>query len=309
MRLKMEFTAYVAAVCVLGPVSASAQSFDCHKASTPTELAVCADSRLWELDNGLAKAVRRELTRQPDKRAETLRGEREWVNQRDRDCPAATLEAEPFHLCLIDAYQKRIAAFSAPTPAELKAERSRELEKNTRLCKFIADRYRPLAHAHPGEAPVQVLAKSSDSQIKVASKFETMQQPATELPRWAAAQKPPFSLSPDLLNALRQYGQFGSGGTLIEALGVDFYTIARTQGSMGCADDLSFAVRGGIAFPASNPEDSAEGGCGSGAWYATVGGSPVAIEEDYNWRPGMEASLNVWTPGTERISLRPVKSH
>jgi hypothetical protein len=179
-----------------------------------------------------------------------LAGEREWLSERDHDCPATTLTFEPFHLCLIDAYQKRIAAFSPATSLELKQERAREFEKKTRLCKTIADAYRPLANAHPGEAPLEVLEKLPDSPIKLASKFETMQQPGTQLPSWAAAQKPPFTLSPDLQKELEQYGQMVGGvGTLIKALGVDFYKISRIQGSMGCSDDLSFVVREGIAFP------------------------------------------------------------
>ena len=311
MQFRMSIAAIVATVCVLGPGWATALSFDCVKASTPTELALCADTRLWPLDNELGKSVRRELTRHPDKRTSILAEEREWLSVRDRDCPAATLSTEPFHLCLIEAYQKRMAAFSPPTPTELKQERAREFEKKTRLCKTIADSYRPLANAHPGEAPLEVLTKSTDSPIKLASKFEPIQQPVTDLSNWAAAQKPPFTLSSDLQKALKQYGQYGGGiVTLIKALGVDFYTIGRIQGSMGCADDLSFVVRKGIAFLATNPENSVEGRCGSGASFATVAGSPAAIEETYDWRPGMAASLDVWTWDGEdftvscRVSLK-----
>jgi uncharacterized protein YecT (DUF1311 family) len=210
-------------------------------ASTPTELAVCADSRLWAPDNELAKSVRRELTRQPDRRPSILRAEREWVAQRDRDCPVTSLSTEQFHLC--EAYQKRVATFSPATPVEVKQERAREFEKNTRLCKLIADRYRPLASAHHGEAPIMVLAQSAGSPIKLA-KPESDPLPVTELAGWAAAQKPPFSLSPDLVTALETYRQSSSGGSLIKALGVDFYTIASSQRSMNCAYDLSFTVRG-----------------------------------------------------------------
>ncbi|HEY6619781.1 MAG TPA: lysozyme inhibitor LprI family protein [Steroidobacteraceae bacterium] len=296
MRFKMDFASIIAAVFILGPGWAMALSFDCAKASTPTELALCADTRLWGLDNDLGKAVKRELSRHPDKRALILAQEREWLSQRDRDCPAATLSAEPFHLCLIDAYKKRMAAFSPATPLELKQERAREFEKKTHLCKTIADAYRPLANAHPGQAPLEVLAKSADSPLKLASRFQTMQHPATDLGVWAAAQKQPFALSPDLQKELKQYGQIGDGvGTLVKALDVDFYTIGRMLGSMGCADDLSFVVRKGIAFPATNPEDSTEGACGSGASFATIAGFPAAIEQTYDWRPGMTASLDIWT--------------
>jgi uncharacterized protein len=297
MRLEMSIAALVAAVSLLGSGRATALSFDCAKASTPTELALCADTRLWPLDNELGKAVRRELDRHPDRRTAILGQERKWLSERDRDCPAVTLSAEPFHLCLIDAYQKRLATFSAATPLERKQEHARKLEKKTRLCKIIADAYRPLANEHPGEAPLEVLAQSVDSSIKLASKFEAMQEPATttDLSNWAAGHKPPFTLSPDLQKALKEYGEVGGEGTLIKAFGVDFYEISRIQGSMACADDLSFVVRGGIAFPAPNPEDSSEGHCSSGASFATIAGSPAAIEQTYDWRPGMSASLDVWT--------------
>jgi uncharacterized protein len=296
MRFEMSIAALVVALSMLGPGRAAALSFDCAKASTPTEFALCADTRLWPLDNELGKAVRRELDRHPDQRDSILRKEREWLSQRDRDCPAETLSAEPFHLCLIDAYQKRLATFSAATSLELKQEHARELEKKTRLCKIIADAYRPLANAHPGEAPLEVLAKSTDSPIKLASKFEPIQRPVTDVSNWAAAQNPPFTLSPDLQKKLKQYAEYGNGNaTLIKALGVDFYTIGRIQGSMGCEDDLSFVVRGRIAFPATNPENSSEGGCGSGASFATIAGSPATIEQNYDWAPGTSASLDVRT--------------
>jgi uncharacterized protein YecT (DUF1311 family) len=58
----MSIAALVAALSALGPSRAMALRFDCAKASTPTELALCADTRLWPLDNELGKAVRRELT-------------------------------------------------------------------------------------------------------------------------------------------------------------------------------------------------------------------------------------------------------
>jgi len=241
MRLEMGIAVLVAAVPLLGPGRATALSFACAKASTPTEFALCADTRLWPLDNEFGKAVRRELDRHPDQRDSILRKEREWLSERDRECPAEALNDEPFHLCLIDAYQKRLATFSAATPLELKQELARELEKKTRLCKIIADAYRPLANSHPGEAPLQVLAKSTDSPIKLASKFVPIQQPVTDVSNWAAAQNPPFTLSPNLQKKLKQYAEYSGGDvTLIKALGVDFYTIGRIQGSMGCGSQYYY---------------------------------------------------------------------
>src|SRR5438270_790090 len=83
--------------------------------------------------------------------------------------------------------------------------------------------------------PVGVLARSPNSGVRLASPSQIVWHSSTDLPAWAAAQKPPFSVSPDLLGSLKMFEQSGGGGKRVKALGVDFYSITRSEGSMGCS--------------------------------------------------------------------------
>ena len=167
----------------------------------------------------------------------------------------------------------------------------------TELCQVIVDRYRPLAHSHPGEDPVGVLARSPNSGVRLASPSQILWHPSTDLPAWAAAQKPPFSISPILLRSLKMFEQSGGGGKRVKAPGVDFYSITRSEGSLGCLDSQSFVVLGGVAVPSQTPGESADavGQCNTGVLYGTIDGSSVAMIQNYDWRPGMLASVHVWT--------------
>lgn len=65
---------------------------------------------------------------------------------------------------------------------------------------------------------------------------------------------------------------------------------------MGCADSLSFVVRGGVAVPAPTPgESAAVGQCDTGVLYGTIDDSSVAMIQNYNWGPGMNAKVDLWT--------------
>ncbi|MFZ4531016.1 MAG: hypothetical protein ACOYOJ_04285, partial [Alsobacter sp.] len=65
--------AAVAAVLTLGTASSGqAQSFDCAKAKTPVELAICASPGLRDQDRAMAEAFTATLARAPAK-AEDLR--------------------------------------------------------------------------------------------------------------------------------------------------------------------------------------------------------------------------------------------
>lgn len=162
------------------------------------------------------------------------------------------------------------------------------------LCQVIADRYRPLANSHPGEAPLDVLVASPASGLQLASTVAADLRSAG-LGAWAAAQKPPFSISPALLEAVRQYQDEGGSAQLVKATGVPFFSFSGVQGSMGCSFSQSFVVRGGVAFPSDSPgEPGEEGACDTGAVYGTIDATPVAMIQKYDWRPGMKASIDLW---------------
>jgi uncharacterized protein len=285
------FTMHVIGSIALGTLvssSALSQSFDCAKAVSVVEHTICADKGLAALDGRLATDLHSLILAQPNRRAALLSGERLWLRERDQHCgvQSTTQRAQE---CLTAAYSARIAEIARGT------EGGADQHAKTSSCQKIVERYHPLANAHPGEAPLEVLAKSPTSGFKLAPWADLVQMSATDLPAWAAAQKPPFSISPALLNALKEYDEVGSVGALLKAPGANFYSISRTSGSMGCSDSQSFILQGRTAVPTETPgESNGDGECGIGAQYGTLDNSPVAIVQDYNWRPGMTASLEVW---------------
>lgn len=98
----------VCAVATYG--SAAAQSFDCARARSPAERAICSDPALGALDRALAGAFTDALTRTPD--AAALRtAQQQWVRTRDTACavPAARLSA-----CLTQQMNGRLAALAVP---------------------------------------------------------------------------------------------------------------------------------------------------------------------------------------------------
>jgi len=291
MKYASKCSFYVVAALALPIVSVFAaygQSFDCKKAETATEHAVCGSKELAELDSRLAMDLRALVARRPAMKTKTLIGERHWLRARDEDC-AASMPQSLLEACLAIQYNTRIEMVEAEA-------RRTELKPPPATCEVIADRYRPLAHDHPGKPPLSVLAASSASGINVQTKAsEPIQRPSTDLTDWAARQKPPFTLSAALLSALNRYDMLGNGGTIQKAPGIDFYTISRLEGSMACDNSLSFLVRDGVAVPTDTPgEPGADDSCDIGPTYATVDRAVVAIVQDYNWRPGMSANLQVW---------------
>jgi uncharacterized protein YecT (DUF1311 family) len=178
--------------------SGLAQSFDCKNAATTVEHAICDDEKLATLDVQLANNLRRLFSTQPKMRATYLENEREWMRDRDHHCTAPGAE-QSLNDCLVAEYTARLADIFSR--ARLGAVR----RAHTPLCQVIADRYHPLANSHPGEAPLNVLGGSPTSGIRLAKTTEWVELHSTDLAAWAAAQKPPFSISPALLNTVKQY--------------------------------------------------------------------------------------------------------
>jgi uncharacterized protein len=264
--------------------STHAQSFVCNKSATTVEQGICSDKRLADLDDQLANSLRNLISAKPHMRATFLADEHRWLHERDQRCNSQIVPQSLFN-CLTAEYSVRIAEIAD------KMQQKDKAPANTSICRSIVERYRPLAHAHPGEAPLAVLTALPHSGIRLASYSGTIWHPATDLISWAATQNPPFSLSADLLKALEFYEQTGGAGALIKAPGIDFYSLERSQGSAGCSDSRAFVVRGGIADTETPPGDS--DGC-QGVIYGLVDSSSVAMAQHYDWRPGMTASIDVW---------------
>ena len=84
------------------PLSAHAASYDCTRADTAAEIAVCSNPSLNRLDEELAVEYRSLLNRLPPRKAEMVRqDQRSWLSARDT-CGADVR-------CLRARYQERSA--------------------------------------------------------------------------------------------------------------------------------------------------------------------------------------------------------
>ncbi|MCA8023524.1 lysozyme inhibitor LprI family protein [Burkholderia metallica] len=92
-----------AALLALLPAVAHAAGFDCTKAASPTEKAMCADAALSKLDGDLTAAWKQALAKGGDTAA-LKAAQLKWLKQRDR-CDADAS-------CLGDRYRERLASLN-----------------------------------------------------------------------------------------------------------------------------------------------------------------------------------------------------
>jgi uncharacterized protein len=84
-------------------------SFDCRKAATPVERAICADRDLAEADRQLSSTYTTTAAHAGDARARLASAQRAWLTRRDRDCGRL---AQPGG-CLLRAYGRRLLELRA----------------------------------------------------------------------------------------------------------------------------------------------------------------------------------------------------
>ncbi|UEP33164.1 MULTISPECIES: lysozyme inhibitor LprI family protein [unclassified Burkholderia] len=104
-------SAMILAVLTIAPIAAHAAGFDCTKAASPTEKAICADPGLSSLDGQLAAAWKKALAKGGDTAA-LKAAQLQWLKQRDR-CGNDVL-------CVGDRYRERLASLNG---ASLAADR------------------------------------------------------------------------------------------------------------------------------------------------------------------------------------------
>ncbi|UEP53265.1 lysozyme inhibitor LprI family protein [Burkholderia ambifaria] len=98
------------AVLTMASMAAHAAGFDCTKAASPTEKAICADPGLSSLDGQLATAWKKALAKGGDTAA-LKAAQLQWLMQRDR-CGNDVL-------CVGDRYRERLASLNgAPLAAD-----------------------------------------------------------------------------------------------------------------------------------------------------------------------------------------------
>jgi uncharacterized protein YecT (DUF1311 family) len=91
---------------------APAASFDCAKAASAIEKAVCGDAALARLDRQVAEAYGRKRVSEADAKAKValLEGQRAFLMARDKSCGGDGA-------CLAKAYRQRLAVLEPPPPS------------------------------------------------------------------------------------------------------------------------------------------------------------------------------------------------
>jgi uncharacterized protein len=284
MRSKMGIAAMVAVLSVLGPRWATAQSFDCNKASTPVEHAICGDKALGELDTALASALRDAMSAAtPEQRADYLRDQRQWLKYRNQHCAPGSLTAgESLPECLAAVYQDRIASVRSLKDA------------NTLNCRKIADRYRPLASAHPGESPLTVVAAAPASGVTLADPLTQMSDPKEMLLAWANTQTPRVLVPDELTKSL-----FSTSDWALEKLpDANFYWLSTNAGTAHCYDSHYFVISNGRAEEQPDPpgfEDREGAACGVGREFGRIDDASVYFEENDDATPRMSSYIKIAT--------------
>jgi len=97
----MRFAFLFALFLGLDAAGASAQSFDCNKASLATEQAICASTELGQLDEQLASLY---FSLPMDVREAMRRSQLDWLRRRNR-CGFD-------QACIADAYRSRVQVLS-----------------------------------------------------------------------------------------------------------------------------------------------------------------------------------------------------
>ena len=274
---------------LLVTVSKPVQAIDCQKASTNVEHAICRDTGVYALDRELTQALHRVIESHPNERNSVLINERHWIAARDASCSPFGDDVSKMHDCLQEAYREQLAVVRRRDSA-LPAGSS--TGSRVAACKGLLDRYRPLANMHPGERPLAVLAQTGAAGLELTGRGDTILHPGSDLVSWAKGQQPPISISAQLSEAL---ALDDSGGMLQKAPRVPFFVLSRMEGPAACDSSVFFLVKDGVALPSRRPFDDAENECPNEGVFASLDSVPLYVRENYDYRPGMQASLEVAT--------------
>lgn len=260
-----------------------AQSFDCNKASTAVEKAICDDKQLRELDEVLARDLKAALAAAPDRRRLLLVDQRRWLAYRDKQCR----DESPLNSCLIPLYHARVGHLQASA------------SPSAAICQKVADGYRPLASSQPGKTGDNAFIDARPPQYSSEVTFPWTDDPISQLHEWAQAQVPPFVIGQELLNALSRLAEeTGTIGTLDKLPGRHFYALTHEQGSARCLTSQFFTVQNGYARPVSEPEileDSSGASCGASRRFVRIDGIPALVQSKFDRTPSMSATQVIVT--------------
>jgi uncharacterized protein len=239
---------YLLAAAVLTAVASPgyAASFDCAKAASPIETAICGDAKLGALDVQLTTEFKAAMTREANNRASLLMDQRKWLRDRNAECsgqnPSANLERTVG--CLAAAYTKRIAQMKA-TPS---------------ICEKLASPISAIIkEAVRGPIPglyfewPRILAKRPESGITIREPLASFQYSNAELtkqirPLPNVAGNENLAAMDDKLK--EQVSGFDEGSRMtLDLLAPDenLYVLEVPQGSQSCDADIYFRVANGEA--------------------------------------------------------------
>ena len=134
---------YVACIALLAS-AAAAHAIDCRKASTPVERSICADEKLKVADAEMGKAyaaVMQQAGNDADLRAMLVRGQKRWIEARDKRFAdpqdfAGAPNGKTLRASLLKAIRQRTKTLSEPNEANRATPRLLETALQQR--KFLA---------------------------------------------------------------------------------------------------------------------------------------------------------------------------
>jgi uncharacterized protein len=182
MRSLDRFLVPCVVVAVAGwGLTAQAASFDCSKAATPREKAVCASPALGAVDEKLAATYKAALAEQSTEAAEgTRHAQREWLKSLDRKCAPG---GPDYSDCLAAAYAMRL----------------RELQQMPHRVGRVMFTWRKLHLTEPDDADTAQMDKE-----RGAAAYGTIDvsrpEAAADSPEWLAWNKAIESAARDLAN-------------------------------------------------------------------------------------------------------------
>jgi len=161
-------------------------------------------------------------------------------------------------------------------------------------CQKIADRYRPLANAHPGESPLTVLATTPGIGITIDKSALTPISGAADLEEWGAKQNPPVIMD-DVIKDVEALDD--QGGWLDQIPKTNYYSFSNTEGTARCISSVYFTVSNGHAQAVPGPPGFAESPGGEACFirrtFGVIDGVPAYFQEKYNPNPAMTSALTV----------------
>jgi uncharacterized protein len=257
-------------------------SFDCTKAATPIEQAICADSKLGDLDKTLAGLLKATLARDPARRKAILSEQRLWLAQRDRTVRPG---AENVSGCLEGIYRTRIGQLQILLSSEPITGSAGICKKIVKIAGVYRARLKQTRDPKTGNTAPSPLDALAETPGRGVIKEKHADEPGHRV-----------TLSKEVIQAL-QRDHDGPIAYIDHLPDSNFFAVTLCDGTP-CLCILSkyFTVEDGRARTADGPKnwDDEKTGCLVARWFGTVDGTQVAFQDDYDgFGPQLTPNLSV----------------